>query len=276
MSQPALTSLVIAVWNQLEYTKRCLSSIERWTGRPYELVIVDNGSTDGTREFLQTVKGRVILNETNLGCAKAWNQGIRASRGEVVGILNNDIVVTPGWLEGLLAFMEKTGHGMVCPAAREGNLDYDLDGYAKEFVAQCAGAARHGDVYAPCMLIRRDVFERIGLFDEGFSYGGCEDIDFIWRMKEAGFSVGMTGAALIHHFGMVTQDAIKEKETKVYPKDNLAHFQSKWKRTVRGNWFNRRWEGIRMSWIRRYERFRYGHTLVEKPGKFPSPQSGGG
>ncbi len=276
MSKPALTSLVIAVWNQLEYTKRCLSSIERWTSLPYELIIVDNGSTDGTREFLKTVKGHVVFNETNLGCAKAWNQGIRASRGEVVGIINNDIVVTPGWLEALLAFMEKTGHGMVCPAAREGKLDYDLDGYAKEFVARCAGAARHGDVYAPCMLIHRDVFDRIGLFDEGFLYGGCEDIDFIWRMKQAGFSVGMTGAVLIHHFGMVTQDAIKAEETKTYPKENLAHFQSKWKRTVRGNWFNRRWEGIRMSWLRRYERFRYGHTLVEKPGKFPSPQSGGG
>ena len=73
MSPSALTSLVIAVWNQLDYTKRCLGSIERWTGRPYELVIVDNGSTDGTREFLRTVKGRVILNETDLGCAKAWN-----------------------------------------------------------------------------------------------------------------------------------------------------------------------------------------------------------
>jgi len=267
MSQPALTSLVIAVWNQLEYTKRCLSSIERWTGRPHELVIVDNGSTDGTREFLRTVKGRVILNETNLGCAKAWNQGIRASSGAVVGILNNDIVMTPGWLEGLLAFMEKTGHGMVCPAAREGKLDYDLDGYAKEFVAQCAGAARHGDVYAPCMLIRRDVFDRIGLFDEGFSYGGCEDIDFIWRMKEAGFSVGMTGSVLIHHFGMVTQDAVKSKETRAHVIGNMEHFRSKWKRTVRGNWFNRRWDDFRASWRRRYERFRYGHTLVEKPGR---------
>ena len=62
MSTPALTSLVIAVWNQLEYTKRCIESIERWTGLPYELVIIDNGSTDGTREYLRTVKGRVIFN----------------------------------------------------------------------------------------------------------------------------------------------------------------------------------------------------------------------
>jgi GT2 family glycosyltransferase len=265
MSNPGLTSLVIAVWNQLEYTKRCLDSIERCTAAPYELIVVDNGSTDGTREFLQTVKGRVITNEKNLGCAGAWNQGIRASQGEVIGILNNDILVTPGWLDGLLAFMRETGHGLVSPSAREGRLDYDLDRYALEFTQDCAGAARHDDMYGACMLIRQEVFERIGLFDEGFLYGGCEDIDFWWRMRQAGYSVGMTGSVLIHHFGMVTQDAVKSKETRAHVKGNVAHFQSKWKRTVRGNWFQRRWEGIRTSWIRRYERFRYGHTLVEKP-----------
>jgi GT2 family glycosyltransferase len=265
MSTPGLTSLVIAVWNQLDYTKRCLESIERCTAAPYELIVVDNGSSDGTREFLQTVKGRVITNEKNLGCARAWNQGIRASRGEVVGILNNDIVVTPGWLEGLLAFMRETGHGLVSPSAREGRLDYDLDEYARGFVRDCAGAARQGDMYGACMLIRRDVIERVGQFDEGFLYGGCEDIDFWWRMKQAGYSVGMTGSVLIHHFGMVTQDAVKSKETRAHVKGNVAHFQTKWNRTVRGNWFQRRWEGIRTTWMRRFERLRYGHTLVEKP-----------
>jgi GT2 family glycosyltransferase len=271
MSAPPPTSLVIAVWNQLDYTKRCLESIERCTAAPYELIVVDNGSTDGTREFLQTIKGRVIANEKNLGCAKAWNQGIQAGRGEVIGILNNDIVVTPGWLDGLLAFMRQTGHGLVSPSAREGPLDYDLDRYALEFTQDCAGAARHDDMYGACMLIRREVFERVGLFDEGFAYGGCEDIDFWWRMKQAGYSVGMTGTVLIHHFGMVTQDAVKSRETRAHVKGNVAHFESKWKRTVRGTWFNRRWDDLRMSWLRRYEKLRYGHTLVEKPDRNGPP-----
>ncbi len=74
----------------------------------------------------------------------------------------------------------------------------------------------------------------------------------------------MTGSVLIHHFGMVTQDAIKRSETKVYPAENLAHFKKKWNRTVRGNWVERRWTNLKNKWIRRYERFRYGHTLIEK------------
>ena len=256
-------SLVIAVYNQRHYTERCVEAIRRCTAQPYELIFVDNGSTDGTSEFLTSQSVAVISNSANLGCAKAWNQGARASRGSVIGILNNDIVVTPGWLDALLAFMERTGHGVVSPAAREGRLDYDLEAYAADFVRRCARATRR-DVYGACMLIRREVFDRIGLFDEGFSYGGCEDIDFLWRATQAGFSLGTTGSVLIHHFAMVTQDAVKATEQRSYPKENLAHFQSKWNRTVRGNWLIRRWDDVRSSLRKRYERVRYGHTLIEK------------
>ncbi len=258
-------SLVIAVYNQVQCTKPCLESIARCTPLPHEMILVDNGSTDGTKELLATVKATAITNASNLGCARAWNQGIRASKGDVVGILNNDIVVTPGWLEGLLAYMDRTGHALVSPAAREGPLDYDLDSYAREYTRRCAGAVRTGEAYAPCMLIRREVFDRIGLFDEEFIRGGGEDIDFFWRMKAAGYSIGMTGSVLIHHIGMVTQDAIKKTESKTYVIENVACFQRKWKRTMRGNLFQRRWDDFRASWRRRYERLRYGHTLVEKP-----------
>ncbi len=256
-------SLVIPIYNQLDYTKQCLESIARCTDQPYELIIVDNASTDGTREFLRDVKATVITNPRNLGCAKAWNQGVRASHGEVVGILNNDIVVTKGWLEGLVKFMGQKGHGIVSPAAREGYLNYDLDVYAREFIQSCKNATR-SELYGACMVINRDVFDRIGLFDEAFIYGGCEDIDFFWRAKAAEFSAGLTGSVLIHHFSMVTQDAIKRSETEFYPIQNLAHFKKKWNRTVRGNWAARRWANLKGKCIRQYERCRYGHTLIEK------------
>ena len=256
-------SLVIALYNQVDYTRRCIDSIVRCTQIPYELILVDNGSRDGTTELLKTVHATVITNEKNLGCAKAWNQGIRASHGEVVGILNNDIVVTPGWVEHLIAFMESGSYGIVCPSAREGPLSYDLDAYASTFTRVCRAAVRR-DLYAPCMLIDRSVFDRIGLFDEGFSYGGCEDTDFRWRTEAAGFAMAMTGSVLIHHFSMVTQKAVKKSETDQYWNQNMAHFQKKWGRTIRGNWFERRWTDLREKWIKRSELRRFGHTLVEK------------
>lgn len=264
MTRTPSISLVIPLLNQLDYTKMCLASLERSTKVPYELILIDNGSTDGTQQYVRGLNATVITNQNNLGCAKAWNQGVKAARGDVIGILNNDIVVAPGWMEGLLAFMQRTGHGIVSPSAREGALDYDLETYAAEFSIRCAEARRR-QIYGACMLIRREVFDRIGLFDEGFSYGGCEDIDFQWRAQRAGFSVGMTGSVLIHHFSMVTQDTIKRTETSAYSAENLSHFKKKWNRSVRGNWMQRRWADVQSSWINRLEKFRYGHTLVEKP-----------
>src|SRR3989454_9625375 len=134
----------------------------------------------------------VIRNANNPGCAKAWNQGVQASKGGVIGILNNDIVVTSGWLPALLRFMEESGHGIVSPAMREGPLDYELDKYAAEFTTACRTATRAGFL-APCMLVRRMVFDRIGLFDEGFIYGGCEDVDLLWRAQQAEITAAVTG-----------------------------------------------------------------------------------
>ena len=106
----------------------------------------------------------------------------------------------------------------------------------RSLLARCITATR-SELYGPCMLIRKEVFDRIGLFDEGFCYGGCEDIDFFWRAQQAGVTLsGMTGAVLIHHFSMVTQDTIKRTESLFYSDHNLAYFVRKWKRTVRGNW----------------------------------------
>jgi GT2 family glycosyltransferase len=256
-------SLVIPVYNQLMHTMQCLESIQRLPDQAGELILVDNASTDGTADYLKSLDLQVISNRTNLGCAKAWNQGVGASRGEVLGILNNDIVVTQGWLEALLAFMERSGCAMVSPAMREGPLDYELDRYAAEFTSACRAATRPG-LLGPCMLIRRTVFDRIGLFDEAFAYGGCEDTDFLWRAEQAGFKAGVTGSAFIHHFGMVTQKAIKRQETTQYAAKNLEYFMKKWGRTVRGNWGQRRWADLRNSMMERYERLWYGHTLVER------------
>jgi N-acetylglucosaminyl-diphospho-decaprenol L-rhamnosyltransferase len=264
MKRTLRVSLVIPVYNQLIHTMQCLESILRLPDKGDEIIVVDNASTDGTPEYLQEVGGvTVITNTTNLGCAKAWNQGIRASTGEAIGILSNDIVVTPGWLPALLQFMEQSGHGIVSPAMREGPLDYELDKYAAEFTAACRTATRPG-LLGACMLVRRAVFDGIALFDEGFAYGGCEDVDFLWRAQRARITTGVTGSAFIHHFGMITQNAVKRTESKAYPAQNLEHFRRKWGRTVRGNWLQRRLAGMQDRWIERMERIRYGHTLVER------------
>ena len=99
----SLTSIIILTRNNLEYTKMCLESIRRYTPEPHEIIVVDNGSTDGTIEYLEAQEDvKLIKNGLNLGFALGNNLGLREARGEYIVILNNDTVVTEGWLTKLI------------------------------------------------------------------------------------------------------------------------------------------------------------------------------
>ena len=254
-------SIVIPVFNQVAYTRQCLEHIEKATDIPYELIIIDNASTDGTAAFLRGIGATVITNATNQGCAGAWNQGVAASRGRYVVLLNNDVLVTPGWLGRLVHFMTGTGRGIVSPAVRTGSLNYDLPTYAEVFTRACARATRR-EVHGGCMVIAREVFDRVGLFDEGFQVGTFEDVDFLWRARRAGVTMATTGAVLVHHFGKVTQREVR-KLLGDYESANAARFVAKWGRGVEGGWLTRRAGRLRRFTQRLSERLRYGHTLIE-------------
>ncbi|WP_158594197.1 glycosyltransferase family 2 protein [Cohnella faecalis] len=97
------TSIVILTHNQLHITKLCLDSIRAFTGPSYETIVVDNGSSDGTTDFLRSQPDvKAIFNSENKGFAKGCNQGWEVSSGDCVLFLNNDTIVTPGWLEAML------------------------------------------------------------------------------------------------------------------------------------------------------------------------------
>ena len=111
MSAPAvggLASVIVPCWNQLEFTRKCVSALMRQTGPSWELIVIDNGSTDGTGSYLAGVQDAspvavtVIGNATNRGFPAAINQGLQYARGEYLVLLNNDVVVTEGWLGQLI------------------------------------------------------------------------------------------------------------------------------------------------------------------------------
>ncbi len=127
-----LTSIILVTHNQLEFTKLCVESMDRHTAEPYELIVVDNGSTDGTAEYLKSVGSRqwavgernrpvrmtVIANAENRGFPAAANQGIRAATGQQILLLNNDTLVTAGWLGRMLKGLESDPTlGMVGPVS---------------------------------------------------------------------------------------------------------------------------------------------------------------
>jgi glycosyltransferase involved in cell wall biosynthesis len=113
-----LASIIVPCWNQLEFTRHCFRALVRHTRQPWELIVVDNGSADGTADYLGGVQDTarvpvtIITNSTNQGFPAAINQGLKEARGEYFVLLNNDVVVTDGWLDQLIGLANaKTGGG---------------------------------------------------------------------------------------------------------------------------------------------------------------------
>jgi len=219
---PDLTSIIILTWNQLSFTQECLASIARHTPEPYELIIIDNGSTDGTVAWLReqaATDGRISLieNNTNRGFAAGCNQGINAARGEYLLLLNNDTAVTPGWLAGMREPLDRyPDAGIIGPMTNSasgiqvvadsgyGSLD-ELPVWAASFREQ----NRHRiiplrRIVGFCMLFRRTLAEKIGLLDEGFGSGNYEDDDYCLRAELAGYRNLIAGDVFIHHEGGAT------------------------------------------------------------------------
>lgn len=265
-------SIVIPVFNQPAYTTQCLDSLRRAGVPDSQIIVVNNGSTDGTREFpASRPQLNVIHNVENRGCGFAWNQGAKVLPASWTVLLNNDVLVTAGWLEGLVYFAEQGSFDIVSPAMCEGGLDYDLEAHADKFTTRMANVRRKGVAHGVCFMVRRRVFEQIGFFDDDPRLGGYEDDEFFRRARKAGFRLAVTGSAFIHHFGSVTQKSIKACMNK--PDASLGD-REYYRQKYRLTWFVRRQErlrkGILSAWWRHSERLRFGMTLRAKRrnGKF--------
>ena len=235
-----LTSIIIVTHNQMEYTRQCVNSILQLTDAFYELVFVDNGSTDGTVRYLQALEGAtVICNDDNLGFPGAANQGMRASRGTQVLLLNNDTVVTTGWLDRLLrALYSEDRIGLVGPCSNQvsgpqrietGYTDLSsLDGFAWEWgKSHRDQIVDIGRLVGFCLLVRRSVIEEIGHLDERFGIGNYEDDDFCLRARRAGYQTVIALDAFVHHFGGRTFVA-SDVDFDSLMKENKRLFDEKW------------------------------------------------
>jgi GT2 family glycosyltransferase/tetratricopeptide (TPR) repeat protein len=216
------TSILILTYNQLAHTKACLESIARHTPEPHELILVDNGSTDGTREYLreyarQHERVSVIANRTNLGFAAGNNQGLTLATGRQVLLLNNDTVVTPGWLRNMLKVLrDHPQTGVVGPRSNRvlGRQQVDAVGYksldelpafAVGWSEKHAGESRVANrVVGCCLLARREVMDAVGGLDEQFGSGNFEDDDFCIRAHLAGFETRIADDSFVHHVGHAT------------------------------------------------------------------------
>ncbi|CQR71216.1 N-acetylglucosaminyl-diphospho-decaprenol L-rhamnosyltransferase [Sporomusa ovata DSM 2662] len=235
------TSIVILTFNQLEYTKKCIDSIRQYTKKnEYEIIIVDNNSTDGTNSWLKEQHDiKTIFNKENVGFPKGCNQGIAVSTGDNILLLNNDVIVTSNWLDNLVQCLYSQNEiGAVGPITNNvSNYQAISVNYHSETEMQLF--AETVNKFNPklweerlklvgfCLLIKRSVLEQVGLLDEQFSPGNFEDDDLSYRIRLAGFRLILCKDTFIHHFGSVSFKQDNSRYAALL-KENGNKFADKW------------------------------------------------
>ncbi|THF79877.1 glycosyltransferase [Cohnella fermenti] len=242
-----LVSIIILTCNESDLTRECVRSIADHTPEDYELVFVDNGSTDGTVAYLRTIPdAKLILNRSNRGFAAGCNQGIVAASGTYICLLNNDTVVSDGWLTRMLAWFEKNPRiGIVGPrtnyAAGSQRVDavpYRTMDEMREFAKEWAGE-HAGDGFYPyrligfCMVMHRSLIDRVGGLDETFYPGTYEDDDLCLRARINGNILWVAQDVFIHHHGSRTFRSKQFREDADFP-GNAERFARKWGLKITG------------------------------------------
>lgn len=235
LSEPV--RIILPVYDQLDITKQCISSLHATLeGIPWVLTIIDNASSKATAAYLRRLtldeRIEVIREKENLGFVKAANEGMRKP-GEWVVILNNDIVLSPGWLESMIrTAMADPAIGMVCPttnrAALMGNVhklagfqawphddDFSEDGFdrhSKELRVVWKGRAqRQPYLNFYCTLFRRSMINEVGYLDEAFGPGLGDDDDYCIRAQKAGWRLAVALDAFVFHHRRTTFEAVHGK-----------------------------------------------------------------
>ncbi|MEW6248547.1 MAG: glycosyltransferase [Nitrospirota bacterium] len=233
-------SIIIPVWNKVELTRRCLEALATTPDEPrWEVIIVDNGSTDGTSALLAELGGdvRIIRNDENLGFAKACNQGAKAARGRYLVFLNNDTIPQSGWLEALVREVEEhadvavVGSKLLYP---DGTIQHAGVAFSHVWFtpyhlyqgcpADLPAVNRRREfqaVTAACMLVRREVFDEVGGFDEGYR-NGFEDVDLCLKVRERGWKIVYQPKSVLYHLESQTPGR------KAHDADNSRLFLTRW------------------------------------------------
>jgi GT2 family glycosyltransferase len=241
-----LASIIVVSFNTLAFTRLCVASVLANTDYPnYELILVDNGSADGSVEALRELASqhehlRLILNESNLGFGPANNQGLAVASGELLVLLNSDTMAPVGWLSRLARHLADPRLGLIGPTTNrtcnEAQITAPYSTYGELLAFARDRAAGHDGQRHPirmpmmfCVAWRRDVLSEVGLLDERYETGLFEDEDYALRVKAAGYETAWAADAYVHHaYHASIGKLLTSGDYVALFRRNQARFEEKW------------------------------------------------
>lgn len=246
VEQPKV-SVIVLTYNNLSLTKNCLYSLYKYSNyNNLEIIVVDNLSSDGSREWLceyakDKTNFKLILNNVNAGFSAGNNVGIKHATGDYVFILNNDTFVSPNWIRNMLYHFKNKKVGLVGPVTNNiGNqAKIAVPNYLTEADFIKCAIRIHYDNYGKtyqilegslaffCVAIKREVIDSVGMLDEKFGRGWFEDDDYNIRVRAAGYETIIADDVFVHHEHSATFGKLPEGEKLELFEKNRLYFEEK-------------------------------------------------
>jgi len=233
-------SVIVLTWNHLDYTKKAMESLKPLLTCDDEVIVVDNNSIDGTQAYLESLSSLngflspvyLHLSDRHLSITQAYNIGIKKSKGLFVFIYDNDLeIVEPGTLDHMISvFHDRPDAGIVCPHTDNliGRLR-NIPGPEKKFNRIEQFHMKHNRPYPVCpsaaWLIRREVIEKVGGFDERYEGYGMLDFDYARCVMLAGYTILLDGFVFVKHYGSITA---KDYDIQPMLRKQARQFNEKW------------------------------------------------
>ncbi|NCI47324.1 glycosyltransferase family 2 protein [Sediminibacterium soli] len=259
-------SIITAIHNGLAVNRLYVESLEKYTVNPYELIVIDNASTDGSREFFASKGAIVIANETNYAYPHCQNQGIEASGGDYLFFLNNDLILSPGWDEKMITVAEMHGLEALSASGIENMGTYaetkaisrkwkrikngwslfgfnsitfrimlrrmygNWEAYCEKLFAKNRYRVVEG-IVGDNVMMARTAIPKMGLWDERLQIA---DFDFFIRSKKRSVDAGdmkpchIALGVYIHHFGKMTLKYGRKKPVRFADGNALIQLHEKW------------------------------------------------
>ena len=235
-----MTSIIIPTYNALDLLRSCVESIRAYTTEPYEIIVVDNASKDGTDAYCRSHHIKFISLPDNRGFPIACNIGLLLASGDELLLMNNDVIVSSGWLSNLKsALYSAPDIGIVGPVTnyasgrQQVKTEYiDVLGYHE--------AAERANIPNPrkwmetkrlvglCFLLKRELLTSVGLLDERYSPGHYEDDDYCYRARLSGYRLIIAGDCLVHHEGSASFKPLYHSGLQELVERNRKAFIDKW------------------------------------------------